>query len=303
MSILNHERLHTLIEKLVGGAANEVILISAFCTSEAARRVLEHISPGVKVSLVTRWSKRDIAMGSSDLEVFEVITERRGRVFRNPLLHAKLFMSDKEYLIFGSANMTARGLGIAQGHSNIECMSHPLKVDSDDIRFINSIIRDSQIVTQELIDALKEGLEEKTTQDFNETDLTKVSEKPTGLFVNDLPFTRHPDDLGTSPESKEAIHDRGLFLGEGIVMDAESLKHEFASSHVMAWVDDLVTSPMSFGAFSAALHNALIDDPRPYRKEVKALQSNLFAWIQELAGDRYTIEVPQGAHSQIIKKI
>jgi len=302
MSILNHEKLNTLIEKLVGGAANEVILISAFCTSEAVRRVTEHISPGVKITLVTRWSKRDIAMGSSDLEVFDIITERRGRVFRHPLLHAKLFMSDKESLVFGSANMTARGLGIAQGHSNIECMSHPLRVDSDDIRFVNSIIRDSQIVTQELIDALKEGLVEQITEDFDEIDLAKTAEKPTGIFVNDLPFTHHPNDLSTSPDSEEVIHDRGLFLVDGVEGNSATLRSQFASSHVMSWVNNLISTPMSFGAFSSVLHNALIDDPRPYRKEVKALQSNLFAWIQELAGDRYIIEVPQGGHSQIIRR-
>lgn len=302
MRVLNHDRLHVLLEKLVAGATHEIILVSAFCTSEAVRRVLDHLRPNVRVSFVARWSKGDIAMGSSDLDVYEVVTERQGRVFRNPRLHAKLFMADKEQLLFGSANLTARGLGIAAGCSNIECMSNPMKVESEDIHFINSIIRESQVVNQELIDALKAELLVASTPDFDESELSIIAEKPAGIFVNDLPFTHHPNDLLTTPESQESLHDREVFMIDDMEANTESLKTQFELSHIMSWVDNLVSEPMSFGSFTSALHNSLIDDPRPYRKQVKALQNNLFAWIENLIADKYVIEVPSGSHSQIIRK-
>ena len=42
---------------------------------------------------------------------------------------------------------------------------------------------------------------------------------------------------------------------------------------------------MNFGAFSAALHNALLDDPTPYRKRVKEFVAILFAWFEFLNDD------------------
>jgi hypothetical protein len=35
-----------------------------------------------------------------------------------------------------------------------------------------------------------------------------------------------------------------------------------------------------FGAIAAKLHEALIDDPRPYRRDVKTLLVNLLSWIK-----------------------
>lgn len=37
-----------------------------------------------------------------------------------------------------------------------------------------------------------------------------------------------------------------------------------------------------FGEITAKLHNDLIDDPKPYRKDVKGFVSNIFKWVEYL---------------------
>ena len=56
-----------------------------------------------------------------------------------------------------------------------------------------------------------------------------------------------------------------------------------------------------FGAISSELHNALINDPKPYRKEVKDLLSNTLFWIQDLEIDALVIDTPN--HSQRVRAL
>ena len=48
-----------------------------------------------------------------------------------------------------------------------------------------------------------------------------------------------------------------------------------------------------FGRLTALLHDALIDDPRPYRSSVKHLLSNLLAWISRLQDSHIAVHRPR----------
>ena len=47
------------------------------------------------------------------------------------------------------------------------------------------------------------------------------------------------------------------------------------------------------------LHNALVEDPKPYRREVKELLSNLLSWVEELEMEEIVIDRPN--YSQRIR--
>ena len=53
---------------------------------------------------------------------------------------------------------------------------------------------------------------------------------------------------------------------------------------------------MYFGQLTAELHDALVEDPKPYRKDVKTLLANLLAWAQTLRMEEVVIDKP--SHSQ-----
>lgn len=56
-----------------------------------------------------------------------------------------------------------------------------------------------------------------------------------------------------------------------------------------------------FGEASVLLHNVLLNDPKPYRKEVKELLGNLLRWIEILKYEEICVDRPK--HSQRIRLI
>jgi len=212
-------------------------------------------------------------------------------------------MVDKHKYLFGSANLTGKGIGLAGTASNIECLSCEEDVHTEDIALLNSIIRESQIVNQELVEEMRQQLEEMDATDWHEQKMEAVAPHPDGIFVNDLPFCASPSYLIQNPDSEEATHDRVIF---GLSVGAPSLDQlptPFRKSSAVTWLDSTLHNEMSFGQLSHALHNSLLDDPRPYRKDVKVLQSNLLEWVTALLPDSFEVEVPPGRHSQVIRKL
>ena len=108
------------IKRLVDESTNELILLTAYCRIDALTQILKDVDTKVKLSLVVRFDKRDVISGSSDLEIYKFVQERKGILYRNHKLHSKLFLADKNNRIFGSANITGRGLGVVGELSNIE---------------------------------------------------------------------------------------------------------------------------------------------------------------------------------------
>ena len=58
---------------------------------------------------------------------------------------------------------------------------------------------------------------------------------------------------------------------------------------------------MYFGQLTAELHDALVEDPKPYRKDVKTLLANLLAWTQALRMEEVVIDKP--SHSQRVRLV
>lgn len=57
---------------------------------------------------------------------------------------------------------------------------------------------------------------------------------------------------------------------------------------------------LRFGEITAALHDALADDPKPYRSNVKALLANLILYIKIYCTDEIEVYVP-GRKSEVVR--
>ena len=60
---------------------------------------------------------------------------------------------------------------------------------------------------------------------------------------------------------------------------------------------------MYFGAITQELHNALISDPKPYRRDVKQMLSNLLDLIDLLHMEEIEIDKPNYSHRVRLKQI
>ena len=115
--ISDGERLKVLLAR----ANRQVLLCSPFIKAKVLDAVLSVVADAVPVRIVTRWRTSEIALGVSDLEVFEIANSRTNTELSllNDL-HAKIYVADDDCLV-GSANLTASALGWSDP-SNVELL-------------------------------------------------------------------------------------------------------------------------------------------------------------------------------------
>ena len=86
--------------------------------------------------------------------------------------------------------------------------------------------------------------------------------------------------------------------------DLNKVKNALRCSNVYLWLTQTLKNNggcLYFGALSQKLHNAIVTDPKPYRKEVKTMLSNLLEFIEFLNMEEITIDRPN--YSQRIKLV
>lgn len=97
--------------ELLAAATQDVLICAPFIKAGVLTRLLQAIPSPVPVRVVTRWLPAEIAVGVSDLEVFDVVAARDGtRLDLLDRLHAKIYVADSVALV-GSANLTGAALG------------------------------------------------------------------------------------------------------------------------------------------------------------------------------------------------
>jgi len=295
----------------VSNTENELIIICPYIKLEAIKLLLESVKSNVKIVVVARWKINDLIFGSSDVEVFEYLKNLGHNFYIHKDIHLKIIIKDKKEILIGSANITGSGLGLLD-NSNIEAIA----IDSlDEVHLpkINSILRESVQVDQNLINkiskeiALHKDLKEEQVEINKE--LKKLEDKifiknKLNIIVDDFPFNSSPElfikSIKNGDYNLSVKHDYKLFKLKDEKFDLERLKHEFLQSNAYLWQLENIKGSNLFGKYSELLHNSLVDDPKPYRKEVKELVSNMFNWTEEFS-DEY--EVVKHAHtSSMIKK-
>ena len=300
MSLLStHEVKQKIIDE-VSRAADNLQIISAFCKLPAIRFIDENISHPIKnKKLMVRFLLSDIMHGATDFELFDYCKANGWQMYVRFDLHAKTYIFDRKRCILGSANLTSKGLGLSL-HGNYELSSFA-EVDDSDLKKIDTLFENAILMTDELYIAMKSDYEiaqinqaPSKTFKWNTGIEQKFNPKIDLLFTYDFPSTSAPNFNDVNSFE---------FLEMGYVPSQEELKQAFRWSKAFLWLYNYVSScpdkTSYFGGVTAALHNTLVNDPKPYRKEVKDLLANTLGWVQALNIDDVTIDVPN--YSQRIR--
>ncbi len=220
--------------------------------------------------------------GASDLAVYELAKEKGFAVFMQPALHAKFLLADRTRLILGSANFTGRGLGlIPQTNNELGILAN---VDAEGLKEVESILNQSSLVTPDLYDRIRTYVDRakipvRTVGPYPSDVVQIIANRFTGLWVRDLP-------LGFTPPS--------LSMGSSVASDVE-LEADFEQSKCVSWLRSLVVPPNAeiyFGELTSSLHDTLLEDPLPYRTEVKKLTANLINWCTCLLPREFGSDTP-----------
>lgn len=136
-----------LVEHFAAATQN-VLICAPFVKARVLDRLLQAIPSSVPVRVVTRWLPAEIAVGVSDLEVFDVVAARHGaRLDLLDRLHAKIYIADDVALV-GSANLTGAALGWSD-KPNLELLT-TLEVTGEAIRqFIDQLVEARPASTEE----------------------------------------------------------------------------------------------------------------------------------------------------------
>jgi len=270
-----------------------VIVLSAFIKHGAFEWFKDQIlSNDIEVTVVARWRSDDLVAKVSDLSVYQQCQEL-GWVFKvDQRLHSKLFLIDSSIAFVGSSNLTGAGLGLTE-KSNFE-LSTKIEVTDIDLDKVNKYIDSCKTMTDDLYNQMKNFVDsvephKKTPCEWPPSIKHLLEQEVDYLWVDELLFT--------SPNSKnndDIKHDLSLLGVDGLDIDVDLLRAKFTELRIVKWIKNQLlkeeSKSLRFGAISSRLHDALLNDPKPYRKEVKDFQVNLFNWIKYLELTEFRFE-------------
>lgn len=286
-------------------STKSIVVCSAYIKSKALKSLLDDVNGGIDLKVVARWQKGDLVFGSSDLEVYEICRDNGWSFGIDTNLHGKVYVIDDRDIFLGSANLTQRGMSFdALGNNEFGTKIEPDKVDLD--KFYNYIKSEVVWCDDELYKDLKNEVnssdknEKQTEVSWSKSVISSLTKPVSSLWVSELPRCSPEALLQHDVSSKDLQLDLNLLsLSPGEVSDS-LLSAQVKSTRFYHWLITLLQNNGScrFGTITKELHDALIDDPKPYRKDVKDYVQNIFSWMEFLVDD-FVVDRPN--HTQVAR--
>ena len=300
-NILGTEAFRNLLGQSLVAAKKEVIILSAYIKLNGIKWLEDNFTKNkIKCTIIARWDKGDLAQGSSDLECYELCKKNKWnfRILKD--LHAKIMIVDQKDLFIGSPNLTGSGMNLVPV-SNKE-MGVKLEASKIDIKIINNLIEESIIVDDIIYEQLKIWKKKLPKIDkiiyptFPSIVQRKLTENYNKLWVHNFPWSNIDELINAKNFDRNIKHDMELFGLDKDQLDLENIRKSIIESKVYKWLINQIKNQKNneiyFGTLSSIIHNSLLDDPKPYRKNVKDLQANLFSFIKKINFDNLEVSVP-----------
>lgn len=300
MSILVSQRILDCIRGELSRSTESFLLISAYCKLPLVKyfdSCIENIN--IDKKLVVRFRLEDLKSGASDLGIYPYCRDNGWSLYFRLDLHAKTYVFDRLRCVVGSANATSSGLNIG-GVGNYE-MATACELAEKDLHALDLLLLGAVEMNDDIYSLMQKSLDECTHDDaesasWPEAIMNLFVPDYSLLFAEDFPSCQHPIDATT---------EELLFLNLHSKSSIEAIKTAFCKSKSFLWLYNLVKDheeqEMYFGAITASLHSVLLNEPKPYRKDVKLLLSNLLSWVDDL--DIGTVKVDRPNHSQRVRYI
>lgn len=298
MPILFSNEIMDAIIKELHKASESVQIITAYCKEKTFGYLDSEISPEVtEKRLLVRFRLDDVLKGSTDFGILQYGIDNGWKVYVRFDLHAKTYIVDNKRCLVGSANVTNSGLNIGRS-GNME-MAAFVDVETQDIEKIGSLFNDAILVDNSILRLLREQFENvrnngsEESYSWDDSIMKLFNPHIETLFSYEL-----PDEFELAPG--EYLQ----FLDETFDGNKAKLKDAFRWSNSYLWLMETLKNNegcMFFGALSAALHNTVVSDPKPYRRDIKNMLSNLLKLIEELEMEEVLIDQPN--YSQRIRLV
>lgn len=300
MSLLFSSEIIAAVSRELQQATTSVQIITAYCKENSLKQLNTFINPSVSdKKLLVRFRMEDILKGSTDFAILEYALAEGWKVFIRFDLHAKTYVVDNKRGLVGSANATSAGLGLCNG-GNME-MATLVDIEPNDIEKIEKLFSNAIELSNELLQKMKKQIaaidinQSGEKHSWDSSILNLFDPHIDTLFSHEL-----PDKVNLTDGEYIA------FLDENFHGNMDELKKSFRWSNIYLWLLSKLKEHdgcMYFGAITQELHNALISDPKPYRRDVKQMLSNLLDLIDLLHMEEIEIDKPNYSHRVRLKQI
>ena len=280
--LISEQILHQICEEL-SSTTESFTLISAYCKKPLVEYLDSFVAgrPLVK-NLIVRMKPEDILAGATDLELYPYCKNHGWNMFFRLDLHAKTYIFDNLRCVLGSANATSSGLSIG-GVGNYE-MAALNEIDASDRQQVRNLFISSARMTDSIYESMVNAIEDMKSHPGPRS-FTKWPEDINQYFHPDFSLL-FSEDFPPCIEPAIASAEDLIFLNTFPGAGQDELKQAFQESKCYRWLTNLLSEQVGheiyFGAATASLHSVILNDPRPYRKEVKVLLANLLNWIVAL---------------------
>ena len=282
--LLKNREFLDAVEEGLRSSRSEIVLISAFLRSEVLEWVSQNVPSNISLTVLSRWRMDDLLSGASDLKAYEIAKKRGWDFYIDNDLHAKALLIDKDRLFLGSANFTSKGTHLFHGGNNE--LNIAVNASEGEIGKISSFFHISHKLLWPMYQYMCECIDEAKMLQSDEgldkrewpSEITEcISPNIKHLWVDECLHLTPKEyfDPSVSPDKK--MHDYN------ILCSWEDDKRHFLHSRLARWLRNLVENTnheLKFGEVTAKLHNSFINDPKPYRRDVKEYVSVLFEWIK-----------------------
>lgn len=308
-----HKSGYNLEEGAIDFISNNesITLFSAYIKLDELKKI--NVTNNIK-QIIVRWEIEDLCKGVSDIELYHYCLDNGIALYRNTRLHMKALWNNQDSVLFGSANITGRGLGEKKNY-NYELNGIKESIGITDIIYFNHVISSSEYVSSDLYNQLNEIVKNTILPVITFPEIPTVKKEIDYFLLSQLPMSKSPDDLyevafhSEDFDTKElgfAAHDIALFgidaFQEYSLFKIE-LKEKF-NSHpfIIALKEHIKSEPsqsLRYGSVVNWIKNNTTTVPTPRSWELKQDQivNILYTWICEF-DEKYTCDTPN--HSQVI---
>lgn len=276
------------VAQLLESGSQRIVIFSAFIKKDAFLWLSEYIPDDISVHVIARWQKRDLIFGASDFSVYEICKDRGWKFGIDLSLHGKLYLIDDSHILMGSANLTHRGLNIS-GSGNLEFGA---LLDAEAIYIakleglLDSVTWIDDQVYLNLVEEVTavEGASHVLNDHWSREAMQALDKPVSRLWINELVFCTPGALLNPDMNDDNVLHDLQLLNLDFDTLSLDAVADGFKRSRQFSWLMNHLQQEkdIRFGRLSALLHGTILEDPKPYRKEVKDFVIVMFAWFRFL---------------------
>lgn len=295
MPILSTSEFRSNLKEKIESSNSKIQIYCAYIKEPALENLLENISD-INVSVVCRWQKRDLITNASDLSVYHLCKKKNWKFGILNSLHGKLYVTDDSTIYIGSANVTSRGLGLIND-MNLE-YGVEVPAETVDLKKIQNLNQEVTWVNDDLFSWISTEIKASTKEDeinwsWSSAIRERLQTSYGKLWSVDIPRCMPQKLRRPNFDDADVLNDFVLLNLEISETNDQELANAFKKLKIYEVFSDWIETyeDINFGRLTKLIHDSLLDDPTPFRSDIKErLTNRFFDWISLLTEEYEIIQ-------------